>query len=123
VVIAIGSPEGARELCAKLPFPEELLFLDPERGVYKELQLNAGLKYFFSRDTADAFKVKDMNRFSAVLKRYSFIKPPNNESTLQLGGVYVVDGPKLLYGHMDKGIGAHAPNVEVLAAVASAPSA
>ena len=29
-------------------------------------------------------------------------RPSNTAITLQLGGAYVVDGPKLLFAHMDK---------------------
>jgi hypothetical protein len=48
--------------------------------------------------------MKDMTR------RYSFIRPPNAECTLQMGGLYVLNGDKMLYAHMDKGLGDHAPN-------------
>eukprot|EP00955_Chlamydomonas_euryale_P117236 366462-Chlamydomonas_euryale.AAC.21 len=120
VVVAIGYPEAAKELCEKLPFPADLLFLDPEMKIYTELHLNAGLKYFFNRDTLEGCRELGTDEGKAALARYSFIKPPNAQCTLQMGGLYVVDSNKLLYGHMDKGLGAHAPNDQVLAACAAA---
>jgi hypothetical protein len=35
-IVAIGFPEGGKELCGKLPFPEELLFLVRERSEREE---------------------------------------------------------------------------------------
>lgn len=119
-IVAIGFPEGGKELCAKLPFPEELLFLDPEMKVYTELHLNAGLKYFMNKETWNGIRGLDQDLMKDALKRYSFIKPPNVNCTLQMGGLYVVDGDRLLFGHMDKGLGAHAANSDVLAACATA---
>ncbi|KAG1654713.1 hypothetical protein FOA52_005914 [Chlamydomonas sp. UWO 241] len=119
-IVAIGFPEGGKELCAKLPFPESLLYLDPGMKVFSELHLNAGLNYFFNMATWDGVRGLDKELSKEALARYSFIKPPNATCTLQMGGLYVVDGEKLLYAHMDKGLGNHAPNEAVLAACASA---
>lgn len=47
---------------------------DPERVVYRELQLNAGTQYFFSRESWEGVKGIDPQRMKDVLSRYSFIK-------------------------------------------------
>ena len=93
---------------------------DPEMKVYTALHLNAGLKYFFNKDTWDAVRSLDSETMRQDLQRYSFIRPPNAECTLQMGGLYVLDGARMLFGHMDRGLGAHARNEDVLAACASA---
>lgn len=121
VVISLGTPEpGGRTFCEALPFPPDLLYLDPDMKVYKALSLYAGLNYFFSSATMEAFKKKDMENFKGTLSRYKFIKPPNTEITLQLGGAYVVEGENLLFAHMDMGIGAHADNADILQACCTA---
>jgi len=49
-----GMPEKGKLFCERLPFPEELLFLDPDRVAYRELSLYEGLgRTFFSRATPE----------------------------------------------------------------------
>ncbi len=47
-----GVPEKGKLFCERVPFPEELLFLDPDRVAYRELALYEGIgRTFFSRAT------------------------------------------------------------------------
>jgi len=116
VVVAIGYPEGGRQLCASLPFPVELLYLDPDRELYKVLELKDGLFSFFSPAAAQAWKDKDIEALRAVVQQYTMIKPPTIAATTQQGGLYVIDGDLVKYAWQDPGVGAHAPNKDVLAA-------
>ncbi len=48
-------PEKGKLFCERLPFPEELLFLDPDQVAYRELALYEGVgRTFFSRATPKA---------------------------------------------------------------------
>lgn len=51
--LAPGVPEGGREFCAAAPFPQELLYLDPERNLYRRLQLREGFWSFFNSATVE----------------------------------------------------------------------
>lgn len=114
--MAIGSPEGGKTLCKKLEFPESDFFVDDaDRKLYGALRLNWGPQYFWSDATKEGVK-KIEKEMPAILQKYSLIVPPSIESTLQLGGVFVLDGPRLVYAHIDQGLGDHAPNEEVLEA-------
>lgn len=47
-----GVPEKGKAFCEKVPFPEDALFLDPERAAYKELSLFEGVgRTFFALAT------------------------------------------------------------------------
>ena len=47
-----GVPEKGKVFCEKVPFPEELFFLDPDRVAYRELSLYEGIgRTFFSAAT------------------------------------------------------------------------
>ena len=89
-----------------------------DRKLYGELRLNWGPQYFWSDATKEGVKKieKDM---PGILAKYSLIVPPSIESTLQLGGVFVIDGPNLTYAHIDQGLGDHAPNDQVMGACCS----
>lgn len=51
-----GVPEKGKVFCEKLPFPEDLLFLDPNRVAYRELSLYEGIgRTFFSAATPKVF--------------------------------------------------------------------
>ena len=113
-MVAIGSPAGAKTLCSKLSFPENNFFVDDaDRKLYQALRLNWGPQFFWSDATKAGVKSieKDM---PGILQKYAMIVPPSIESTLQLGGVFVLDGPVLTYAHIDLGLGDHAPNDQVL---------
>lgn len=115
-MVAIGSPDGGKTLCQKLEFPEDKFYVDDaSRQLYAALKLNYGPQYFWSQATKDGVdSIKD--DMPGILAKYSPIMPPSIESTLQLGGVFVMDGSKLFYAHIDEGLGAHAPNNKILEA-------
>ncbi|KAJ9517083.1 hypothetical protein QJQ45_002592 [Haematococcus lacustris] len=99
VVVSIGTPQGGRQFCTDLPFPPELLYLDPERALYRTLALKSGFWSMFSSEAAEAWRSKDLAAFQGVLKQYKFISPPSLDATTQQGGLYVFDGPRVLYAH------------------------
>lgn len=129
-VLAVGVPSGGKTFCDRLPFPEENLFLDPSRKVYRILNLNCGAEYLWNKDARQAISQRKLDDFKPIFQRelkdiftnrdpgkgYTFVKPQEVESTLQQGGLLVVDGPHLLYLWRDPGMAAHAPTAEVLAA-------
>lgn len=121
VILSMGEPvNGGKTFCKELPFPEELLFLDPTQAVYKQLSLysmNMFMGMDFVNATMDGMQ-KNKNLMD-TLGRYKLIQPPNPEIVLQLGGTYVVVGDKLLLGHMEKGVGSHADTADILRAVAT----
>ena len=44
MTVSIGTEKGGREFCEAVPFPQDLLWLDLERRIYKLLDLPSGLK-------------------------------------------------------------------------------
>lgn len=48
-----GTPEGGRQFCSTLPFPPELLLLDPDYKLYGHLKCYEGFKAMFSPQTWD----------------------------------------------------------------------
>jgi hypothetical protein len=122
VVVSIGLPEGGRKFCAKLPFPDELLYLDtPDRPLYKALALKDGMWSFFSPAAASAWASKDWTSLRSTTKNYSMIMPVTMASATQQGGLYIFgDGGEVLYAYEDPGVGAHAPKDEILRAVGAA---
>jgi peroxiredoxin len=43
IVVGVGTPDSAKQFAAALPFPEENLFVDPERAAYRALALHGDL--------------------------------------------------------------------------------
>ncbi|EFJ49875.1 hypothetical protein VOLCADRAFT_104125 [Volvox carteri f. nagariensis] len=123
MVVAIGSPEGGRQFCTALPFPPELLLLDPEPKLYRHLSCMEGVKALFSPQAWEAMKSRKWADFKVVLQKYKMIPPKNAESTSVMGGVWVMNDGKVLYSHRDVGPGVHAPMSEVLAACRSGSGA
>ncbi|KAG2437762.1 hypothetical protein HYH02_011138 [Chlamydomonas schloesseri] len=120
VVISIGTPEGGRQFCSTLPFPPELLLLDPDYKLYGHLKCYEGFKAMFSPKTWDAMKAREWNEFKALLDKYKMIAPKSVDSTAVMGGLFVLDNGKVLYEHRDDGPGVHAPMKEVLASCCTA---
>ncbi|KAF5842257.1 hypothetical protein DUNSADRAFT_8320 [Dunaliella salina] len=127
VVTSIGTAEKGKEFCEKKPFPEENLWLDTPEGrpLYRALALKDGVGAFLSPEMIFSMSQKDMNKFVEALRTYapSLVWPGNIESTAQMGGLYVFDGPKVLFSHQDPGVGAHAKNEDVLNACCAGASA
>jgi len=120
VVVSIGYPQGGKEFCERLPFPEELLWLDTsDRPFYKALALKDGFLAFFSPEAATAWSNKDLDKLRETVKGYKMIPPGSIDSTTQMGGLYVFDGPRVLFAHQDPGVGVHAKNEDILRACCS----
>ncbi|XP_010999926.1 PREDICTED: thioredoxin-like protein AAED1, chloroplastic [Populus euphratica] len=109
IAIGVGTPNKARLLAERLPFPMDCLYADPERKAYDVLGLYYGLgRTFFNPASAKVF-----SRFDALrkaVKNYTIEATPDDRSgVLQQGGMFVFKGKQLLYARKDEGTGDHAP--------------
>ncbi|KAB5526566.1 hypothetical protein DKX38_020413 [Salix brachista] len=109
IAIGVGTPNKARLLAERLPFPMDCLYADPERKAYDVLGLYYGLgRTFFNPASAKVF-----SRFDALrkaVKNYTIEATPDDRSgVLQQGGMFVFKGKQLLYSRKDEGTGDHAP--------------
>ncbi|GLC74626.1 hypothetical protein PLESTF_001536800 [Pleodorina starrii] len=94
LVVAIGTPEGGRQFCSALPFPPELLLLDPDLRLYRHLSCAEGLKPMLIPEVWKAMKERKWEDFKAILQKYKPIRPKNLETTAVMGGVWVLDNGK-----------------------------
>ncbi|XVF17484.1 hypothetical protein REPUB_Repub10bG0126300 [Reevesia pubescens] len=89
IAVGVGTPDKARILAERLPFPVDPLYADPER------------------------KAKVLSRLDKVKKameNYTMKATPDDKSgVLQQGGMFVFKGKELLYARKDEGTGDHAP--------------
>lgn len=123
VTLSIGNSEGGKLFCKEVPFPQDLLYLDPERKVYKTLKLKDGMFSFFQGPAAvEAWMRKDMKELEGALKSYKMVVPSDMDVVTQQGGLFVFNGQQVLYAYEDPGVGAHAPNAEILTACCSTSS-
>ncbi|KFK28456.1 hypothetical protein AALP_AA8G516700 [Arabis alpina] len=107
VAVGVGTPDKARILATRLPFPMECLYADPERKAYDVLGLYFGLgRTFFNPASAKVFsRFKELRE---ATKNYTIqATPEDRSSVLQQGGTFVFRGKKLLYGRKDEGTGDH----------------
>eukprot|EP00262_Sarcandra_glabra_P018211 TRINITY_DN646_c0_g1_i2.p1 TRINITY_DN646_c0_g1~~TRINITY_DN646_c0_g1_i2.p1 ORF type:complete len:282 (-),score=50.97 TRINITY_DN646_c0_g1_i2:523-1278(-) len=114
IAVGVGTPNKARILAERLPFPLDCLYADPDRKAYDVLGLYYGLgRTFFNPASAKVF-----SRFESLqkaLKNYTIGATPDDKSSvLQQGGMFVFKGKQLLYARKDEGTGDHAPLDEVL---------
>ncbi|KAG2441546.1 hypothetical protein HXX76_003167 [Chlamydomonas incerta] len=122
VVVSIGTPEGGRQFCSAVPFPLELLLLDPDHKLYDHLNCHQGFMAMFGAKTWGAIRARGWNEFKSLFNKYEMIKPKSIKSTSIMGGVFVLHNGKVLYEHRDEGPGVHAPIKDVLAACGASPS-
>lgn len=121
VVVGIGNVEGANTFASAVPFPSELLLLDPDRQLHDNFELKSGLgPTFFNKATPDAIQRYTFKAFTEAAKDYKFVRPPTNAAALQQGGTFVLDGDKVIYAHIDQGTADHAPIKDVLASLRAA---
>ncbi|KAK9990827.1 hypothetical protein SO802_025812 [Lithocarpus litseifolius] len=120
VAIGVGTPNKARILADRLPFPMDCLYADPERKAYDILGLYYGFgRTFFNPASDDVsaltlmHQAKVLSRFEALqkaVKNYTIEATPDDRSSvLQQGGMFVFKGKQLLYARKDEGTGDHAP--------------
>ncbi|KAF8101498.1 hypothetical protein N665_0205s0088 [Sinapis alba] len=114
VAVGVGTPDKARILASRLPFPMECLYADPERKAYDVLGLYYGLgRTFFNPASKKIFSRFDELR--EATKNYTVkATPEDRSSVLQQGGTFVFQGNKLLYGRKDEGTGDHPSLDDVL---------
>jgi peroxiredoxin len=121
IAIGVGTPEKARILGERLPFPLDSLYADPDRKAYDAL----GLYYGLGRTFFNPASAKVLTRFDSLqkaLKNYTISATPEDRSSvLQQGGMFVFKGKELLYARKDEGTGDHAPLDEVLDLCCKAP--
>ncbi|CAF1716941.1 unnamed protein product [Brassica oleracea] len=114
VAVGVGTPDKARILATRLPFPMECLYADPERKAYDVL----GLYYGLGRTFFNPASTKVFSRFDEIreaTKNYTIqATPEDRSSVLQQGGTFVFKGKKLLYGRKDEGTGDHPSLDDVL---------
>ncbi|KAG7539354.1 Peroxiredoxin-like 2A/B/C [Arabidopsis suecica] len=107
IAVGVGTPDKARILATRLPFPMECLYADPERKAYDVLGLYYGLgRTFFNPASTKVFS--RFNEIREATKNYTIeATPEDRSSVLQQGGTFVFRGKKLLYGRKDEGTGDH----------------
>ncbi|XWS45110.1 hypothetical protein CRYUN_Cryun15aG0108400 [Craigia yunnanensis] len=89
IAVGVGTPDKARILAERLPFPLGSLYADPERKAK-----------VFSR----------LDKVKKAMENYTIKATPDDKSgVLQQGGMFVFKGKQLLYARKDKGTGDHAP--------------
>ncbi|RDX89440.1 Thioredoxin-like protein AAED1, chloroplastic [Mucuna pruriens] len=123
IAVGIGTPNKARILAERLPFPMDSLYADPDRKAYNVLDLYYG----FGRTFFNPASSKVFSRFDALqkaVKNYTIEATPDNRSgVLQQGGMFVFRGKELLYARKDEGTGDHAPLDDVFDVCCKAPVA
>lgn len=114
IAVGVGTPDKARLLAERLPFPLDSLYADPDRKAYDLL----GLYYGFARTFFNPASAKVFSRFDSLkkaVKNYTIEATPDDRSSvLQQGGMFVFKGKQLLYARKDEGTGDHASLDEVL---------
>ncbi|KAJ8765791.1 hypothetical protein K2173_014913 [Erythroxylum novogranatense] len=123
IAVGVGTPNKARILAERLPFPMEYLYADPDRKAYDVLGLYYGLgRTFFNPASAKVFSRFDAYR--EVFKTYTIKATPDDRSSvLQQGGTFVFRGKQLLYARKDEGTGDHAPLDDVFEVCCKLPVA
>ncbi|OVA01177.1 hypothetical protein BVC80_8887g8 [Macleaya cordata] len=113
IAVGVGTPDKARILAERLPFPMDCLYADPDRKVtlFHLLPIQA----------------KVLSRYEALrkaVKNYTIKATPDDRSSvLQQGGIFVFKGKQLLYARKDEGTGDHAPLEEILNICCTVPVA
>ncbi|XP_073156066.1 thioredoxin-like protein AAED1, chloroplastic [Henckelia pumila] len=108
IAVGVGTPDKARLLAERLPFPMDILYADPDRKAYDVL----GLYYGLGRTFFNPASTKVFSRFEELkkaMKNYTIKATPDDRSSvLQQGGMFVFKGKRLLYARKDEGTGDHA---------------
>ncbi|XP_007047599.2 PREDICTED: thioredoxin-like protein AAED1, chloroplastic [Theobroma cacao] len=123
IAIGVGTPNKARMLAERLPFPMDCLYADPDRKAYDVL----GLYYGFGRTFFNPASTKVFSRLEALqkaVKNYTIEATPDDRSSvLQQGGMFVFKGKQLLYARKDEGTGDHAALDDVFEICCKVPAA
>ncbi|WOK99207.1 hypothetical protein Cni_G07919 [Canna indica] len=123
IALGVGTPDKARILAERLPFPLDYLYADPDRKAYDVL----GLYYGLGRTFFNPASVKVFSRWESLKKaneNYTISATPDDTSSvLQQGGMFVFRGKQLLYARKDEGTGDHAPLDEIFDVCSKVPVA
>ncbi|KAM6564114.1 hypothetical protein CsatB_024112 [Cannabis sativa] len=109
IAVGVGTPDKARILAERLPFPMDCLYADPDRKAYDVMGLYFGLgRTFFNRASIKVFsRIEELKKAG---KNYTIQATPDDRSSvLQQGGMFIFKGKQLLYARKDEGTGDHAP--------------
>nr|XP_011466310.1 PREDICTED: thioredoxin-like protein AAED1, chloroplastic isoform X3 [Fragaria vesca subsp. vesca] len=121
IAVGVGSPDKARILAERLPFPMDSLYADTDRKAYDVL----GLYYGLGRTFFNPASAKVLSRFDALkkaVKNYTIEATPDDRSSvLQQGGMFVFKGKQLLYARKDKATSDHAPLDDILNVCCNVP--
>ncbi|KAG2724092.1 hypothetical protein I3760_01G001600 [Carya illinoinensis] len=121
VAVGVGTPNKARILADRLPFPADCLYADPDRKAYDVL----GLYYGLGRTFFNPASVKVFSRFESLqkaVKNYTIEATPDDRSSvLQQGGMFVFKGKQLLHAWKDEGTGDHASLDDILGVCCKVP--
>ena len=135
VVVGVGTPESGKTFCESLPFPEENLFVDPTRSAYKALELHGDLdgteglffdpkvvegvrRLFFTKITGERIKERGQDGIKAAMKNYKPLMPKESRDSVQQGGTVVFKGHEVVYLRKDEATADHAPQQEIMCAIA-----
>ncbi|OMP01749.1 Thioredoxin-like protein [Corchorus olitorius] len=123
IAVGIGTPDKARILAERLPFPMDSLYADPDRKAYNVLGLYYGLgRTFFNPASAKVFSRLD--KVQKAMENYTLEATPDDKSSvLQQGGIFVFKGKQLLYARKDEGTGDHAPLDDIFNVCCKSPVA
>lgn len=123
IAVGVGTPDKARILAERLPFPIDSLYADPKRKAYDVLGLYYGLgRTFFNPASAKVFSRLD--KVKKAMENYTIKATPDDRSAvLQQGGMFVFKGKQLLYARKDEGTGDLAPLDEVFDVCCKTPVA
>ncbi|XP_043713992.1 thioredoxin-like protein AAED1, chloroplastic [Telopea speciosissima] len=123
IAVGVGTPNKARLLAERLPFPMDCLYADPDRKAYDVL----GLYYGFGRTFFNPASAKVFSRYKSLqkaVKNYTIEATPDDRSSvLQQGGMLIFKGKQLVYARKDEGTGDHASLNEILNICCKAPVA
>ncbi|KAL0381504.1 UNVERIFIED_CONTAM: hypothetical protein Sangu_0214700 [Sesamum angustifolium] len=123
IAVGVGTPDKARLLAERLPFPLDSLYADPDRKAYDVLGLYYGLgRTFFNPASTKVFSRGDA--LKKATKNYTIRATPDDRSSvLQQGGMFVFKGKQLLYARKDEGTGDHAPLDDIFDICCKVPTA
>mmetsp|Transcript_52596 Transcript_52596/g.114808 ORF Transcript_52596/g.114808 Transcript_52596/m.114808 type:complete len:144 (+) Transcript_52596:3-434(+) len=120
LMVTIGTPERSKDFVARTGFPAENLLLDPDNITYDALGLTNDLaNTFFNPATPLSLLKRGMegktDDLMNVLDGWQPWMTPNGpQQAMNQGGMFVFEGPKVLYSYYDKATADHADLEEVL---------
>ncbi|MQM23205.1 hypothetical protein Taro_056267, partial [Colocasia esculenta] len=81
IAVGVGTPDKARILAERLPFPLDCLYADPDRKAYDALGLYYGLgRTFFNRASAKVFsRIESLQK---AMKNYTISATPDDRSSV-----------------------------------------